>query len=214
MCNSIPSAFRSNLIYNPNHCCLNRYSQSLQHLTIILCSTPGQVYLQIITLKPITCSMTTHNNTYSQTFENKSSFPELNDAAGFAAAAPPVGAEACGALLHPPKSSSAVTCGAEIFGVAPKPPEGAPHPLLAGIGAAAGAAGFESPQASLDEPHTSLLLMFAKEEVGIGAGAAGFDDGAGVDRLKAELLYAAGAGFEAAGAGTGEPPMRSNRSFP
>lgn len=96
---------------------------------------------------------------YSQTFENRSSFPELK-AAGLAGV--DVDVEACGALLHPPKSSSAVTCGLVTFAAV----IGAPQPLLeaAGIGAGAAAAGFESPQASLEDPHTSLLLMLAEDD--------------------------------------------------
>lgn len=57
----------------------------------------------------------------------------------------------------------------------------------AGIGAGAAAAGFDSPQASLEEdPHTSLLLRLAANDE-FWAGTAGFG-GAGLERLKAELL--------------------------
>jgi hypothetical protein len=140
-------------------------------MQIILFSTPGlPTDMQVITLNFITLSSLFHQPfttiaPYSQTLENKSSLPELN-AAGFAEAAPPVEVEACGALLQPPKSSSTVTCGLVTFGVAPNPPEVAPQPLLeaAGIVTAAGAAGFESLQASLDDPHTSLLLKLANDE--------------------------------------------------
>jgi hypothetical protein len=91
-------------------------------------------------------------NSYSQTFENKSSLPP-NPLAGFAAAlvCVVVGAGVLvvgAALLHPPKSSSCATCGA-------------PHPGLFGAACdvAAGAAGWlgaEDPQTSL-LPQASML---------------------------------------------------------
>lgn len=89
--------------------------------------------------------------------------------AGFAEAVPPlVRAVACGALLHPPKSSSALTFGLVIFGVAPNPPEFASQPPedAAGGRAAAVVAGFESLHTSLEDPHASKLsLRLANDEV-------------------------------------------------
>jgi len=91
--------------------------------------------------------------------------------AGFTAAAPPpeevVGA--CGALLQPPKSSSALTFGLVSLVVAPKPPGLAPHPPVeaaAGAGIEGVEAGFASFQASLEDPQASkLVLRFAKDDV-------------------------------------------------
>jgi hypothetical protein len=139
---------------------------------------------------------------YSQTFENRSSPPE-NPAAGFGWTVPAPGVTGA-ALLHPPKSSSAVTFGGAALAVLNPPPPGTilwfanevppdPHPkspelACAGAGLLITGLVFAAPQASFD-PHASLAHPLI-----VAAGGAGWDfgGGAGCERLKTDDCDAVG----------------------
>jgi hypothetical protein len=170
---------------------------------------------------------------YSQTLEKRSSLPPLNPPEGFGAPGAPAfeGAGAPGALLHPPKSSSALilgSAGLEVLAV-PQPPKASPPGEVMGaglevvvwLGAGAGAgAGSGEPHASLDPQASMLLKAEAVGKGGLEAGAGfggGCDDvvgAAGEDRLNGEPKFSGGLdgdlGFVDAGGGAGA--FRSKRS--
>jgi hypothetical protein len=165
---------------------------------------------------------------HPQTFENRSSLAPnpaagllcvlLDDAAGAGA----------GALLHPPKSSSALTFGgsAEPDELKVPPPPGTmlwlarevplePHPKLpdAGCGGAADVVVlglFAELHASFDPQASSLPQP--PPIAGIGAGTAGFGGAAGCERLKTDCC-GGGETTDGLGGGGGDAGVeKSNRS--
>ena len=157
--------------------------------------------------------MLPQNPPYSQTFENKSSPPIPPK--GFGAVPGPVPRALAfvvvvgAALLHPPKSSSALIRGDVVFAAEPHPGD-------------FGAAVCEAVVVVvlLEPPHASFVPQASRfdkpENLGAAAGCAlgCCGTGAGVERLKAELRLIEGeaaaglGGAEGAGAGV-EKPNRS-----
>lgn len=159
---------------------------------------------------------------HSHTLENRSS-PAPNPVAGFAGVIPVPGVTGA-ALLHPPKSSSAVTFGVAPTVLNPPPPPGTilvfandppePHPPklpeLVCVGATLdGLVGFAEPQASFD-PQASLFahpLICAGGDCGLGGGA-------GDERLKTEVDWGGGDAIVCFGwaGGCGDGAEKSKRS--